>query len=114
MEPQQEDEQEFRCHRMDKGTTQKSERNSAMIKQEQANRLIKKLEQPVMSSQVIRELGHNLHKKAAYQEPSIRQTIANLYRDCTVEVNCNILHSEDMQHNQKVSHLTIVNPFLLG
>ena len=28
-----------------------------------------------------------------------------------LENNCNILYSEDMQHNQKIDTLTIVNPF---
>ena len=53
-------------------------------KYEQANRLIKDLDQPVINSQVIRELGNNLRKKAGFNEPSIQQVIRELYRDCTV------------------------------
>lgn len=29
-----------------------------------------------------------------------------------LQVDCNILYSEDLQHNQKIQSLTIINPFL--
>jgi predicted nucleic acid-binding protein len=36
----------------------------------------------------------------------------SLILSAAINSKCNILYSEDMQHNQKIEGLTIVNPFL--
>jgi len=35
----------------------------------------------------------------------------SLILSSAINSNCNILYSEDMQHNQKIENLTIINPF---
>jgi predicted nucleic acid-binding protein len=36
----------------------------------------------------------------------------SLIISAALEAKCNILYSEDLQHNQKVGELTIINPYL--
>lgn len=36
----------------------------------------------------------------------------SLIISAALESNCSILFSEDLQHNQKIHHLTIVNPYI--
>ena len=36
----------------------------------------------------------------------------SLIVSAALQAECNILYSEDLQHNQKIQNLTIINPFL--
>lgn len=36
----------------------------------------------------------------------------SLILSSAINSNCNILYSEDMQHNQKIENLTVINPFV--
>ncbi len=49
-----------------------------------ANRLLDSIEQPVINSQVIRELCINLLRKSSYDELAIQELASSLYRDCLV------------------------------
>jgi len=96
----------------------------------------------ILSTQVINELCVNLIKKAGYGETEIQQTIKNIYSHyqvmsidekliidaskirtthrlsywdsvaSAISSQCDILYSEDMQHNQTIQSTTIINPFL--
>jgi len=59
----------------------------------------------------------NFEKEIFQKACSIRDKYNISYYDSlilssAISARCNILYSEDMQHNQKIEDLTIINPFI--
>ncbi len=54
-------------------------------KQQRAEALLRDLEQPVISSQVVREVCHNMLRKSGLDEVGLRELVHDFYARCTMQ-----------------------------
>lgn len=72
-------------------------------KQQRAESLLRDLKQPVINSQVVREVSHNMLRKSVLGEPGLQELIQDFYARCTLHPSSAAQHLRASQLRQSLA-----------